>query len=166
EDLDGRIEVMVWSNIYTDTRELWQEGNILLVEGKVKLRDDRVQLNCDRARRYQPEFIQVAQSVASQAAEPPIVAEEATASTAPIERRQLVISITQTTDKDSDIAYLHKLIDALQEFPGQDEVNLCVTNEERIINLNLSSMHTDYSPELHKRLVELVGEGGIRVETV
>ncbi|GAG93391.1 unnamed protein product, partial [marine sediment metagenome] len=55
EDLDGRIETMVWPKLYSDTRDLWQEGNILLVEGKVRLRDDRVQLNCDHVRRYQPE---------------------------------------------------------------------------------------------------------------
>jgi len=42
EDLDGRLEVMVWPRVYADTRDLWQEGNILLVEGKVRMRDDQV----------------------------------------------------------------------------------------------------------------------------
>ena len=55
EDLDGRVEVMVWPKVYANTRDLWQEGNILLVEGKVRLRDDRVQLSCDYVRRYELE---------------------------------------------------------------------------------------------------------------
>jgi len=146
EDLDGRVEVMVWPKVYASTRDLWQEGNILLLEGKVRLRDDRVQLSCETVRRYQPE--------APPAPEPP----------PPVKSRRLVISISQTSDEASDVAYLHKLIEALRGFPGEDEVNLCVTNEERVFNLKLANIYTNYCPELHQRLVELVGEGGLRVE--
>ena len=157
---------MVWPKLYADTRDLWQEGNILLVEGKVRLRDDRVQLNCDHVRRYQPEAAQGEGVVTSQPTKLATIAEEVTADTAPAESHRLIISIGQTSDRDTDIAYLHKLIDTLREFPGQDEVSLRVTNEERIVNLKLSNMRTGYCPELHQRLVELVGEGGIRVEPI
>ena len=163
EDLDGSIEVMVWPNIYASTKDLWQEGNMLLVEGKVRLRDDRVQLNCDYVRHYQPPA-QGEEAVTSQPGEAPVVAEATTAYTAPAKSRRLVISISQTSDEASDIAYLHKLIDTLKEFPGQDEVNLCVINEEKVINLKLSNIYTNYCPELHQRLVELVGEEGLRLE--
>ncbi|MFC1897318.1 DNA polymerase III subunit alpha [Chloroflexota bacterium] len=170
EDLDGRIEVMVWPKLYADTKDLWQEGDILLVEGKVRLRNDQVQLNCDRVRHYQTEASPGEEVVTPQptkAANVPVVAGETTAyTTAPAGSRRLVISISQTSDKDTDIAYLHKLIDTLKDFPGRDEVNLCVTNEEKIVNLKLSIMRTDYCPELHQRLVELVGEGGIELETL
>jgi DNA polymerase-3 subunit alpha len=151
EDLDGRVEVMVWPKVYASTRDLWQEGNILLVEGKVRLRDDRVQLSCETVRRYQPE---------TGKGEEPAVAEEP-----PVKSHRLVISINQTQDEASDVAYLHKLIEALRGFPGDDEVNLCVTNGERVFNLRLSNIYTNYCPELHQRLVELVGEGGLRVES-
>jgi DNA polymerase-3 subunit alpha len=166
EDLDGRIEAMVWPKLYSDTKDLWQEGNILLVEGKVRLRDDRVQLNCDHVRRYQLEAAQGKEIVTPQPTKAPIVAETVTAYTAPAESRRLVIDISQTSDKDTDIAYLHKLINTLKEFPGQNTVSLRVTNEEKIINLKLSSIRTGYCPELHQRLVELVGEDGIRVEPI
>ncbi len=165
EDLDGRIEVMVWPKVYADTRELWQEGNILLVEGKVRLRDERVQLNCDYVRRYQPEAAPGEEVVASQLIEEPAVAEEPLPAAAPAESRRLVISITQTSDEDSDTACLQKLIGTLKEFPGQDEVKLCLTNGEKIINLKLSNIYTNHCPELHQRLVELVGEEGLRLET-
>ena len=52
-----------------------------------------------------------------------------------------------------------------RRFPGQDEVNLSVINGDKIINLKMSNIHTNYSPELHRRLVELVGEEGLKVET-
>ena len=79
--------------------------------------------------------------------------------------RRLVISISQTSDEARDVAYLQRLIDTLKEFPGQDEVSLSVTNEEKVINLRLSNMYTSYCPELQQRLVELVGEDGLRVES-
>ena len=160
EDLDGRVEVMVWPKVYENTRDLWQEGNILLVEGKVRLRDDRVQLNCDRVRHYQPEAV-----VTSEPDEVPVGAEEAIVATAPAESRRLVISINQTSDEARDIVYLDRLIDTLRDFPGQDEVSLQVTSEEKVINLRLSNICVTYCPELHQRLVELVGEDGLRVET-
>jgi len=152
EDLDGRVEVMVWPKVYASTRDLWQEGNILLVEGKVRLRDDRVQLSCEIVRRYQPEAVPKEEAV---------VAEE---TQAPLKTRRLVISISQTSDEEADIVELRKLIEALRGFPGEDEVNLCVTNEQRVFNLKLANIYTNYCPELHQRLVELVGEGGLRVE--
>lgn len=58
EDIDGRVEVMAWPKVYAITRNLWQEGNMLMVGGKVRLRDDRAQLTCDYVRHYQPEAAQ------------------------------------------------------------------------------------------------------------
>jgi len=166
EDLDGRIEVMVWPKVYADTREQWEEGNILLVEGKVRLRDERVQLSCDHVRPYQPEAAREEEVVAPQPVEAPAVAEEPPISTAPAESCRLVISLTQTSDEERDVVCLNKVIDTLKEFPGQDEVKLCVTNGEKIINLRMSNIYTNHCPELYQRLVELVGEGGLRVESV
>jgi len=164
EDLNGRVEVMVWSKVYENTRDLWQEGNILLVEGKVRLRDERVQLNCDRVRRYQPEVAEAEAVVTSEPDEAPVGAEYI-ADTILAKRRRLVISISQTSDEARDIAYLDRLIDILRDFPGQDEVSLRVASEEKVINLRLSNIYTNYCPELHQRLVELVGEEGLRLES-
>jgi len=164
EDLDGSVEVLVWPKVYADTRDLWQEGNILLVEGRVRLRDDRVQLNCDRVSCYQPEANQGEEVVATQPSEAPAADEKITTDSASAESRRLIMNISQTSDEASDVAYLHKLIDILRDFPGQDEVSLRIVNEEKVVNLKLSNMYINYCPELHRRLVELVGEDGLRVE--
>jgi DNA polymerase-3 subunit alpha len=155
EDLDGRLEVMVWPKVYADTRDLWQEGNILLVEGKVRMRDDQVQLSCDNVRRYELEPSPPEAPVAVKEPETP----------PPPKSQRLVIHLNQTSDEASDTAHLNKLVDILRGFPGEDEVNLCVINGEKIINLKLSNIHTSYCPQLHQRLVELVGEEGLKVET-
>jgi len=119
EDLDGRVEVMVWPKLYATTKDLWQEGNILLTEGKVRLRDDRVQLNCDSVRRYQPEAAQGEKVVTPEPGEAPAEAEATPGYAAPAKGRRLVTTISQTSDEDSDIAYLYKLIDTLKDFPGR-----------------------------------------------
>ena len=54
EDFSGQIEVMVWPKVYTETEELWQEGNEMVVQGKVRVRDERAQISCDNVRLYQP----------------------------------------------------------------------------------------------------------------
>jgi len=165
EDLDGQVEVMVWPKVYADTRDLWEEGNILLVEAKVKLREERIQLTCDRVRRYQPEAVPSKEAAVSQPEEVTVLVEESPAPVVKVESRKLVISLTQTDDERSDIARLQKVVDILRDFPGQDEVKLCVTNGEKIVNLRLQSIYTKYCPALHQRLVELVGEEGLRLES-
>ncbi|MCL0058238.1 OB-fold nucleic acid binding domain-containing protein [Dehalococcoidia bacterium] len=54
EDIGGEIEVTAWSEVYERTEELWKEGNTLLARGKVRLRGERVQLNCQGAVAYRP----------------------------------------------------------------------------------------------------------------
>jgi DNA polymerase-3 subunit alpha len=155
EDLDGRVEVMAWPDVYAGTRELWEEGSILLVEGKVRVRNDRVQLSCDNVRRYQPETApEEAPPEEAKAPEPP-----------PPPKSRLTISIKQTENIDDDVACLNKLVDTLRIFPGEDEVNMCVVSGDRVVNLKLSNIYTGYCPELHQRLVELVGEEGLKVVT-
>jgi len=77
---------------------------------------------------------------------------------------RLIITVVQTGDRASNIAYLHRLVDTLKDFPGQDEVNLQVISEGKVSKFKLSNMYADYCPELLHQLAELVGEDGIRVE--
>ncbi len=165
EDISGSVEVMVWPRVYDSDRELWQEGNILLVEGKVRLRQDEVQLNCDSARRYQPVPEESEAAIVTAAGEVTPAAERTTAEPTPITRHRLVIGISQTSDKENDIARLHAVIAALREFPGGDEVTLSLTIDGKVTNLKLTNVTTGYCPELHQRLAEVVGEDGLRVES-
>jgi DNA polymerase-3 subunit alpha len=166
EDLDGRIEVVVWPRVYADTKDLWQEGNTLLVEGKVRLRDDEVQLSCDSVRDYRAETALVEPPPSPYAEEVSAVDSEAVTDSAPAERHRLVINVTQTSDEVNDTATLRRLINILNGFPGRDEVSLRVSHEAKIVTLKLSNFAISYCPELHERLVELVGEEGLRFESV
>ena len=162
-DFSGHVEVMVWPKVYAETSDLWQEDDELVVEGKVRLRDDRVQLSCEKVRRYQP-AAKEEELVASPSAEVPVAAEEAEVSTVPAERHRLVINLSQTSDEEKDSSNLRKLKAALGDFPGQDEVKLSISNGEKVTHLKYN-MFINYCPELQQRLVELVGEDGIRLES-
>jgi len=164
EDFSGLVEVMVWPKVYADTDELWKEGNELIIQGKVRVRDEQAQISCDSVRLYQPP-----QEGKEPAAKPVTRAPEAPAGKVvqePVERHRLLINLQQTKDEDGDIARLGKIVAILKTYPGRDEVRLNVVNGGAAIPMKLPSIQTGYCPELKQRLVELVGDEGLKVEEV
>jgi DNA polymerase-3 subunit alpha len=161
EDFSGQVEVMVWPKVYAETEDLWQEGNELVVQGKVRVRDERIQISCDNVRLYQPPETNM--PVPAPVAEGPGEAAVVTGP-APETRHRVIINITQTADKDGDVARLGKIIVALKTYPGRDEVRINVLNGGTPIPLKLPSVQTGYSPELREQLAGLVGADGFRVE--
>ena len=150
EDLNGSIEVTVWPDVYTQTKELWQEGNILLVDGTVKLRDDHVSINCQRARLYQP------------AAEE---SKETEPVTQPSLQRKLTISIHQNDKAKEDILRLHQIRDILGRYPGQDVVHLIIASAEETVHLELPGK-TNYCTELAQEINSILGSGNLKVEDI
>jgi DNA polymerase-3 subunit alpha len=179
EDLEGSIEVMVWTDVYTETIDLWEEGTIVLIEGRVQTREDSLQISCKRASRYQPGQAPARKPPVVET-RPPVVsngkasyAAKSAANGGPAaavaeipKRHRLVISISGTGDSDSDVQKLHRVVYAIKEFPGRDEVSLRIVNDGKTVNLKLPHIYTGYCPELHKQLAGLVGENGLRVDTL
>jgi len=143
EDLDGRVELTAWPDVYGATKDLWTEGNIVLVEGRVRVKGERVQLSCDSVRAYQFED----------------TVEEPT----PSERRRLLINLAQTSDEEGDVARLHQILDALKNFPGADEVRLRVDQDGEVVDLEFPGLTATYCPELHQRLADLVPQENLVV---
>jgi DNA polymerase-3 subunit alpha len=164
EDISGGIEATVWPRVYEDTRELWQEGNLLQLEATVRTRDDSVQLNINKAELYNLPTVHSEEVVPDLLEDTPQTFKETPLEIISNSNRRLIISLTQTSNEENDIARLGKLISSLKDFPGKDEVILYIKNEDRIEPpLRLPS--TGYCPELHQRLVGLVGEEKLKVET-
>jgi DNA polymerase III subunit alpha len=161
EDLDGRIEVMAWSRVYAQTKELWQEGNILLVEGKVRERADQMQIVCERVRRYDLEPQRKEKPAARPAAQPNNTREEKA-----VERQRLTVTLQQTSDAEADIAQLHAVMAVLQDYPGDDEVSLTVSNGTKIFKLKMGQVRVTYGDELRRRVAALIGSDSIKVESI
>lgn len=158
EDLVGSIEVTAWSEVYLRTRELWSEGNILLVTGKVKVteRNGRVQLTCQEVKSYQPDSEKIDQitDVAPQPLDQPTVERK---------KCRLLINLAPTSSADDDVARLREVFAVLRKYQGEDEVRLAITDTNGVVTLELPDL-IDYCPELHQRLASLVGEEGLKVE--
>jgi DNA polymerase-3 subunit alpha len=175
EDLDGSIEVMVWSDVYSGTTELWEEGNIVLVEGKVGVRDDGIQLSCKKVSRYEPGK-QKPEKTSSTTVKPMNAAETRPVSNgnvykpeekpAPRQRHKLIVTIQDSGDSEKDANCLRRVVYTMKEFPGPDEVSLRIPNEGKIVKLKIANLNTDYTPELRHRITELVGEAGLKVESI
>jgi DNA polymerase III subunit alpha len=162
EDISGQVEVIAWPQVYNQTEEFWKEGNELVVQGKVRARDDEVSVICDSVNYYEPP---------QENGEPPAIPKPVVvkapvekATTAPVEKHRLTINIHQTDDKDGDITRFEKIVAALKDYPGRDEVRLNVVNNGASIPLKLPNVQTGYCPELKQRLTELLGEDGLKVE--
>jgi DNA polymerase-3 subunit alpha len=146
EDLDGSIEVAAWSEVYSHTKEMWQEGKILLVEGVVKSRDDRVSINCSRVRQYQTD------------SESPRETEPAISPPAP---RKIVINITQSNRTEEDVTRLNQVMDVLARYPGQDTVLLSIVTPEEAVNMKMPNT-INYCPELDKEIDNILGENSLK----
>jgi DNA polymerase-3 subunit alpha len=145
EDFGGSIEVTAWSEVFERTRNLWQEGNNLLIKGKVKARGERVQLTCLSASLYQSSGAEEVAGVPT----PP--------QAAPV-RRWLQINIATSDNADADIASLRQILDTLRQFPGEDRVYLAIISKEGTTKLEVPGVATRYCSDLHQQLVRLVGE--------
>jgi len=147
EDLDGSVEVTCWSSVYQQTQELWIEGNILLIQGKVRARNDGAQLICDQVRQYEP----------GKEKPPPEPQPQ---------RHRLLVTIAQTDKEQEDLKRLTRTVETLKSYPGKDEVTLTIISSTERVRLDLPNVTISYSPELHQRLAELVGEKNLRLESL
>ena len=172
EDFSGHIEVIAWPRTYAENEEIWKDGNEIIVRGKVRVRDDEISIACDEAYYYEPPEDEAGAAVPA-AVQPSLRPVQRTPETPagkpPAEssvKRRLTIGIHQTKDENADIALLGKIIALLREYQGKDEVRLNVLNGGAPIPLKLPNIQTGYNAELRKRLTELIGEDGLKVETV
>ncbi len=149
EDLDGSVEVTVWSEVYTKTKELWQEGTILLVEGLVKLRDDRVNVNCYRVRQYQTD------ADGGQETKPD--------ATPPLQHR-VVINMVQSDRTEEDVTRLKQIMDILARYPGQDSVELTITTLDETIDMNLP-ITIGYCQELARDVHSILGDKSLNLKS-
>jgi DNA polymerase-3 subunit alpha len=146
EDLDGSIEVAAWSEVYSQTKEMWQEGKILLVEGMVKSRDDRATINCFRVRQYQTDSETLKET--EPAAPPPVP-------------RKIVINITQGDRTEDDVTRLKEVMNALARYPGQDTVLISVVTPDESVNMKMPNT-INYCPELAREIDGILGENSLK----
>ncbi|MBN1375215.1 MAG: DNA polymerase III subunit alpha [Dehalococcoidia bacterium] len=136
EDLNGSVEVTAWADVYTQTTALWVEGNILVIEGTVKVRDDRVNVNCARVRKFEQDMDKVNESKDHYSAPP----------------RKLTVNIKQSDNNEKDLADFQRVMEILRKYPGRDSVQLSIHKNDKITRMELPDLKIEYCNDLIKEL--------------
>ena len=55
EDLSGVVEVTVWPELFEKTQDVWMEGNIVLLEVRVRERNSRINIAVQRVETFDPD---------------------------------------------------------------------------------------------------------------
>ena len=164
-DMGGSVEVVAWNELYSLTQTLWKEGNILMVQGKVKVREsDRISVYCDSAELYEPSSEDAKVSEAA-----PQVEDEATLSPSPSVSangpQNVWFRLSESDDSLEDIQRLKTAIEMLSEYPGTDRVLLEIDQGSTKVMLEVPDLTVRYCQELHKRMTSLLGDGGVFIKT-
>jgi len=150
EDLSGSAEVTVWPDVYDQTRELWAEGNIVLLTVRVRTRNDRLQLSVQKASAYQEGNT----SGPNNGDSAPAPSANRRKVAAP---RALRITLAETEDSEGDQERLQAVMSALQEFEGEDEVRLAIRQQDGD-EVELELPRARACDELSQRLSAVLGD--------
>ncbi len=143
EDASGSIEVAVWPRVQQSTRGLWVEGALVIVKGQLRGRDGQFQVSCQHAQRYAP-----GQGPVHRRAKP----------------RELIIELRETDDRQADVELLHRIVDLLRAYPGDDPVALgieCASGE--VADLEMPGVRVVLCPELERDLSGVLTNGSYRI---
>ena len=187
--LSGPMEVIVWPDVLARTEQIWSEGKLLRVSGKLRLRADQFSLACDQVEEYSPADTPPVKSVApsstnghsaarsngsngtrqkrSYAPSAPAAAAGSVPPPLPHSNgkshRVVFLELTESDDSPRDSLLLREVIGALLEHPGSDRVNLEIRTAGRMVLMDLPVVSTGYCEGLHQRLESLLGPNTVRL---
>ncbi len=170
EDLSGSVEVTVWPDLFEQTRDLWDEGNILILLARVRERGERLQVSAQQVAIYQaggpgsepflmPEWVSKDRKAAESRNAVPQRRESVPRQAAANHRQRLLIAVQETPDEDADRSRLSDLMATLIDFPGSDETRLIVQMRDgQKVELELPTARA--CDDLCGRIGQLLGEWG------
>ncbi len=140
EDAQGQVEVTIFPRVYEETADLWQDDNILLINGKVDLRDDRLGIIVDSAEMFE-------------------ISEEE------MNRPKYLLRITvlRSGNDTVDIIKVQDAYRAIERHSGGDRYELIVRNGAWEARLMPEDNHVGYCAELHEALEKALGPGSVQI---
>lgn len=137
EDLEGSIEAVAFPRTYARFRDLWQEDAILLIDGTVDVRNDRLQLIVEETAVFE-------HKVSTGAG-------------------RMSVYVPRTGDGAHDLTRLRDVYLLLRQFPGVDLVELLTDENGRRVPIELPDDTTCCCPELLERLGALPGVETVQI---
>jgi DNA polymerase-3 subunit alpha len=164
EDNSGSIEIVVWPRDYENTKNLWNENNLLELNLKVKVRDEDIQLTVNSADFLQLTPIKKAAPAPNGNGKKQTAVEEIAVEEAVPAARRLVIRMKQTEQQDEDLERLKKMNELFHEYTGDDQVILKIENGTHVDVLRFVS--TGYCDELYRKLTKIIDRDNVLVEAL
>jgi DNA polymerase-3 subunit alpha len=143
EDMHGQVEVTIFPRLYEQTSALWQDDNVLLITGKVELRDDQPKIIADGA-----EVFEVSEEELNRP------------------KHLLRILVNRTGKDTKDIIAVQEVQRAIQRHAGGDTYEFVVRNGSWVARLVPKDNSVHYCPELHQALEEALGPNSVEVVIV
>ncbi len=147
EDMYGSVSVTVFPRVYEETTELWTEDTVVIVRGEVQVRRDEPGILCNAV-------------------------EQLHAAEEEMDRKRYQVWLKlQLSGKDErsisdDIIKVQDIYRYIRERPGRDHYEILVANGEWHALLTPSDNTMLYTPELHARLEEVLGQGMVEAKVV
>ncbi len=133
EDRSGSIELVVFPDLYEESKELLAEDMVLRVTARVDVRNEAVQLIGQQIRLAEV-------SVPAPKRQPGVVH----------------VRLPVTSDTEQDIVAMHRLRELLDEFPGEDRLILHLGTASGEVLL-MSSLRVDWCSDLAQALQQTLG---------
>lgn len=146
EDLSSTIDVVLFPKTHRQCKELLIEDQLLVIEGKVDVRDGKVQLVGDIVQDY-------ARAIAGKNNERPRV-------------HLLEINLHCSGNRDHDVQLLRTVYKILEERPGPDRFRFNIISEQGRVQLEFPNATTNFVPELEMLLKETLGENAFYVQWI
>jgi len=139
EDTSGTVEVTVFPRIYEATSAVWAEDTVVLLTGKVEVREDTIKILCETAETFEVDGAELER------------------------RRHLVQIVLERTHNDIlDLARadnLHNLVRRYRD--GLDRYEIVVRNQRWEAVLTPAEDAIRYCPEFHSDAEQLLGPGTV-----
>lgn len=161
EDTHGGIELVVFSRLYEQTRDLWQDGRLIVVRGTVDNKGGQgVKIVCESV----DDKILQARAVPSVEQ----VAERPDDSTPPEPNGDrcgchLQINIPRTDNGARDRQRVHEVYQLLTSYSGSDRFSFCIQAGEGHVQYDFPGHTTQNCVELQQRLTQMLGATSVRV---
>jgi DNA polymerase-3 subunit alpha len=143
EDLNSSVDVVVFPRTYNKYKELLAEDRLLVIEGRVDLRNGEVQIICDSVQDY---------ALAD-------IAEKS----APVRVRLLEVNLHCSGNRDRDMNLWRRTYEILEQRKGSDRFRFNIISDQGCVQLEFPNVTTHCESELEGLLKETLGENALHV---
>jgi len=180
DETGGSLELTVWPDTYEQTRDVWQEGTAVVAAVRVRAKDERLTVGVQKAVAYvegefEPSLLAVppgngnggwrqyngrAGNGGGAGGAPGNRKQETGPLSTPVATASaLRIVLEETDDHEGDQERLRGLVNALQEYAGEELVQLSIRQRDGE-EVQLELPRARYCPELTRALSDIVGPWG------